>query len=122
MEAHHLCCASKDEALALMGGDLSRILTGSPDMGFTEIPTPRELERRSKYIAEADPNIIPRSLGVPPPEPDPMALPPNIRRTMAAINTSLLRGVWGEGQKEADEDIKKSTDKVKVRYAPKRVI
>jgi phosphohistidine swiveling domain-containing protein len=82
-------------------------------MGPVEIPTPRELERRFKYIEMADPNLIPRALGTPPPPPDVMALPPQIRRTMFAINTGLLRGVWDENQEDVDESITKSTDKVK---------
>ena len=31
-----------------------------------------------------------------------MALPPNIRRTMRALDTGLLRGVWDEGQADAE--------------------
>ena len=42
-----------------------------------------------------------------------MALPPNIRRTMRALDTGLLRGVWDEGQAAADKEISESSDKVK---------
>jgi phosphohistidine swiveling domain-containing protein len=113
LKAHHLCCASKDEALSLLRGDFGHLTGGSKRMGPVEIPTPRELERRFKYIETADPNLIPRALGTPPPIPDYKALPPQIRRTMGAINTSLLRGVWDERQEDVDESITKSADKVK---------
>jgi pyruvate,water dikinase len=113
MEAQHLCAATKDEALSLLQGDFGHLSGAGKRKGPIEIPTPLELERRFKYIASADPNLIPRALGVPPPPPDPMALPPNIRRTMGAINTGLLRGIWDEGQENADEEISKSKDKVK---------
>ena len=115
LEAHHLCAATKGEALSLMGGDLSSHL-GRSNQGLVEIPTPVELKRRIDYIANADPNLIPRALGVPPKQPDPMGLPPNIRRTMAALDTGLLRGIWDEGQANVDAAILESTDKVKVCY------
>lgn len=110
-QPEHLTVATKHEAISLLRGDFS--LLGGKDMkgGTSDVPTPRELERRYQYIATADPNLIPRALGTPPPPPDPMQLPPGIRRTMGAVNTGLLRGIWEEGKPE--EDIIASEDTVK---------
>jgi len=71
LESDHLCVATKAEALSLMGGDLSSLSAGrsAVNQGLVEIPTPKELARRMKYIAEADPNLVPRALGTPPPHP-----------------------------------------------------
>jgi hypothetical protein len=49
--AEHLCAATKNEAIALLRGDL---LAEKGAVGLVEIPTPRELERRFEYIATAD--------------------------------------------------------------------
>jgi hypothetical protein len=81
--AEHLCVATKNEAIALLRGDLGSLAEKGVPVGLVEIPTPRELERRYEYIATADPNLIPRALGTPPPPPNPMDLPPNIRRTVS---------------------------------------
>jgi hypothetical protein len=83
--AEHLCVATKTEAIALLRGDLGSLADAGAQVGLVEIPTPRELERRYEYIASADPNLIPRALGTPPPPPDPMGLPPNIRRTVRTV-------------------------------------
>jgi len=110
----HLCVAVKLEAIALLRGDLGSLVQKGAQIGPVEIPTSHELERRFEYyIATADPNFIPRALGTPPPPPDPMALPPNIRRSMGAIHTALLRGLWDEGQAAAEDDILASDDIVK---------
>jgi len=94
----HLCVATKREALSLLRGDLGLLGVSGAEKSSLDLPTPRELERRFEYIHSADPNLIPRALGTPPPPPDPMQLPPNIRRTMAALDTGLLKGVWDERQ------------------------
>jgi phosphohistidine swiveling domain-containing protein len=123
MKAEHLCVTTKKEAIALLRGDLSLLTSGDmATAGPVSIPTPRELERRYEYIHMADPNLIPRALGTPPPPPDPMALPPNIRRTMGAIHTGLLRGVWEEGAGDDDEDIETNPDAVKGRAASAGIV
>jgi pyruvate,water dikinase len=101
-EAEHLCLATKREAIALLRGDLGML--GAKDEGGSklDLPTPRELQRRYEYIHSTDPNLIPRALGTPAPPPDPMQLPPNIRRTMGAIHTGLVKGIWDEGQEEVE--------------------
>ena len=113
-KAAHLCVARKHEAIALLRGDLS-LLTPEKgiEVGVRDVPTPRELEKRYNYIFAADPSVIPRALGTPPPEPDPMALPEGIRRTMGALNTGLLRGIWDEGTEHSKEDVKNDPDTVK---------
>lgn len=111
-EPQHLCCATKDEALSLLGGDLA-LAYQNKKAGPVELPTPTELQRRYDYIMSADPNLIPRALGTPPPPPDPMQLPPYIRRTMGAMDSALLKGIWDEGQADAEEEITNSDDKVK---------
>jgi rifampicin phosphotransferase len=109
-EAEHLCLATKREAIALLRGDLGML--GAKDEGGSklDLPTPRELQRRYEYIHSTDPNLIPRALGTPPPPPDPMQLPPNIRRTMGAIFTGLVKGIWDEGQ---DDPVDLGNDSVK---------
>jgi hypothetical protein len=42
----HLCAATKNEAIALLRGDLGS-LAEKGAVGLVEIPTPRELERRT---------------------------------------------------------------------------
>lgn len=115
-EAEHLCVATKSEAVALLRGDLNLLSsdgTGS-SVSTLEIPTPRELERRYRYIKTADPSLIPRALGTPPPPPDFSALPAGIARTMGAFATAGLRGVWDERTDDEDEDgIRSSPDAVK---------
>lgn len=108
----HLCVATKDEALSLLGGNLG-FASQNKQTGPVELPTPKELKRRYDYIMSADPNLIPRALGTPPPQPDPMQLPPFIRRTMGAMDSSLLKGIWDEGQADVEEAITQSDDKVK---------
>ena len=114
-EPEHLCVALKSEAIALLQGDLN-LLSRTKGMASTtlEIPTPRELERRYKYIKTADPSLIPRALGTPPPPPDFSSLPPGIGRSMAAFATGALRGIWDERlDDEGDEDVRESPDAVK---------
>ena len=115
-EADHLCVARKNEAIALLRGDLNLLSSDSAGVATTtlEIPTPRELERRYRYIKTADPSLIPRALGTPPPPPDFSALPPGIARSMAGFATGGLRGIWDERTDEEDEeDIRSSPDAVK---------
>jgi len=114
-ETDHLCVATKSEAIALLRGDLNLLSDGDGVTTSTlEIPTPRELERRYRYIKTADPSLIPRALGTPPPPPDFSALPPGIARSMAGFATGGLRGIWDERTDEEDEDgIRSSPDAVK---------
>lgn len=95
-KAEHLCVATKYEAISLLRGDLGLLGNQQGQYSSLELPTPRELERRFDYVQAADPNLIPKSLGVPPQPRDPLEYPPNIRRTMEALNTSLIRGVYDE--------------------------
>lgn len=105
-EAEHICVATKSEAIALLRGDLGLLSSGAGVTGSTlEIPTPRELERRFKYIKTADPGLIPRALGTPPPHPDFSKLPPGIGRTMAAFATGCLRGIYYERDTADDEEL-----------------
>lgn len=105
-QAEHLCTATKSEAIALLRGDLNLLSGGAGTPGSTlEIPTPRELERRFIYIKTADPGLIPRALGTPPPPPDFSALPPGIGRTMAAFSTGCIRGIFSERDESSDEEI-----------------
>lgn len=115
-EPEHLCVATKSEAIALLRGDLNLLSSGGAGTSAStlEIPTPRELERRYRYIKTADPSLIPRALGTPPPPPDFSVLPPGMARTMGAFATGGLRGVWDERTDEEDEDdIRSSPDAVK---------
>ena len=115
-EAEHLTVATKSEAIALLRGDLNLLSSDSDGVvtSTLEIPTPRELERRYRYIKTADPSLIPRGLGTPPPPPDFSALPPGIARSMAGFATGGLRGIWDERTDEEDEDdIRNSPDAVK---------
>jgi rifampicin phosphotransferase len=109
-EAEHLCLATKREAIALLRGDLGML--GAKDAGGSklDLPTPRELQRRYEYIHSANPNLIPRTLGTPPPPPDHMQLPPYIRRTMEAIHTGLVKAIWDEGRDDDPVDV--GTDSV----------
>ena len=65
MKPEHLTVATKEEALSILRGDFSLLAGGKKTVGTVEIPTPKELERRYEYIMSADPNLIPRALGVP---------------------------------------------------------
>jgi hypothetical protein len=115
-EPDHLCVATKNEAIALLRGDLNLLSShgGGKKTSTLEIPTPRELERRYRYIKTADPSLIPRALGTPPPPPDFSTLSPGISRSMAGFATAGLRGVWDEPTDEEDEDdIRNSEDVVK---------
>jgi rifampicin phosphotransferase len=111
-KAEHLCVATKNEAIALLRGDLSLLSGGAGVPRSTlEIPTPRELERRFKYVKTADPGLIPRALGTPPPPPDFSQLPPGIGRTMAAFATGCLRGIFYERDDSEDEEVGPDTVK-----------
>jgi phosphohistidine swiveling domain-containing protein len=112
VQARHLCVATKQEAVALLRGDLGLLSHGRDENGITSasslsMPTPRELERRYSYIVTANPNLIPKGLGTPPPPPENMALPAGIGRTMAAFDTALLRGMmhqWHDGEDDEEDD------------------
>lgn len=79
-----------------------------------EVPTAEVLERRYNDIQNANPSLIPRSLGTPsgpsPALPDSM---PSVARTMDALESSLMKGTWHEGDHTNDDEINKSSDKVK---------
>lgn len=105
----HLTVATKNEAISLMTGDL-RGLSSTDDassMGPIEVPTARMLERRFLHIKDANPQLVPKTLGTPPPPPPPgFKLPPNVARTMANIGiaTAGLEGGPIEEQEHVQED------------------
>jgi pyruvate,water dikinase len=108
-EAEHLTVATKAEALSLLTGDLRNLSVDKT--GPVDVPTSNVLESRFLYIKNANPNIVPRALGTPPPPPPDIPLPPGIARTMANMDTGLLKGIWDETP-GTDEDVKDNPDRV----------
>jgi len=106
----HLTVALKHEALALLTGDLA-ILRETNEEGPIDVPTAQVLEHRFDYIKTADPSLVPRALGTPPPPPPDIPLPPNIGRSMGAMEGGF-KGIWDEGS-HTDEDITNNPNKVK---------
>jgi pyruvate,water dikinase len=108
-EVDHLTVATKDEALSLLTGDLRMLSYGKN--GPVDVPTAAVLEKRFLHIKNANPDLVPRSLGVPPPPPPDAPLPPGIGRTMKNMESGLLRGIWDETP-GSEEDVKNNPDKV----------
>ena len=106
----HLTVATKNEALSLLTGDL-RDLTFE-NSGPVDVPTASILERRFLHIKNADPQKVPKTLGTPPPPPPAdFPLPPNIARTMASLQTALVKGMNSE-ESDINEDVKENPNRV----------
>jgi rifampicin phosphotransferase len=105
----HLTVATKNEALSLLTGDLRSLSINK--VGPIDVPTSNLLESRFLYIKNADPSKVPRALGTPPPPPPDTPLPPGIGRTMASMDTGLMKGIWDETS-GSDECVKKNPDRV----------
>jgi rifampicin phosphotransferase len=111
-EAEHLTVATKREAIALLTGNLGMLRGETDQQGPIDIPTAQVLQRRFLYIKTADPNLIPRALGIPPPPPPEGGLPPGMARTLAAMDSSVRKGIFDEGP-TTDEDVIKNPNLVK---------
>jgi len=98
----HLTVATKDEAILLLTGDSRRF--AAVDSGPINVPTASILERRFLHIKNANPNMVPTTLGTPPPPPPDMSLPPNVARTMANLNIAGGKTMSGEPNEENDKD------------------
>ena len=112
----HITVATKREAIALLTGDLGRLRSSSSNgssIGPVEVPTADVLQQRFEHIQNADPSLVPRGLGSPPdPTPELPESMASVRRTMDALDSSLIRGTWGEGNNHDDDDSSKSSDRV----------
>lgn len=108
----HITVALKREAIALLAGDLGR-LRSTGTRGPVEVPTADVLKQRFEHIQNADPSLVPRSLGTAPdpvPELDDDSMRA-VKRTMDALDSSLIKGTWGEGNHD-NEDVINSSDRV----------
>ncbi len=105
----HLTVATKSEALSLLTGDLRGLSIDK--VGPIDVPTSNLLQSRFHHIKNSDPSKVPRALGIPPPPPPDIPLPPGIGRTMAAMDTGLLKGIWDETS-GSDEDCKEDPNRV----------
>eukprot|EP00539_Tryblionella_compressa_P017561 CAMPEP_0178847054 /NCGR_PEP_ID=MMETSP0746-20121128/18441_1 /TAXON_ID=913974 /ORGANISM="Nitzschia punctata, Strain CCMP561" /LENGTH=543 /DNA_ID=CAMNT_0020511641 /DNA_START=20 /DNA_END=1651 /DNA_ORIENTATION=+ len=108
-EAEHLTVATKDEALSLLTGNLGSL--SNKKLGPIDVPTSKVLQNRFLHIKNANPNSVPRALGVPPPPPPDTPLPPGIGRTMRNIDVALMKGIWDETS-GSTEDVKDNADRV----------
>jgi hypothetical protein len=108
-KAEHLTVATKVEALSLLTGDLRGLSLGQT--GPVDVPTASVLEKRFLHIKNANPNLVPRALGVPPPPPPDIPLPPGIGRTMMNMDTGLMKGIWDETP-GSEADVKDDPDRV----------
>ena len=105
----HLTVAVKREAIALLTGNLANARSNTVH-GPVEVPTAQVLQKRFDYIKEADPSIVPRSLGTRPKSPPGLSdTMPFVARTMAAMESSLLKGTYDttvlkqDGEEDSDQ-------------------